>query len=151
MITLTAKNPTEQRVLDYLQANASEVLTERINAGKKTIAGALAYAYGEAKTLAAGESCVCVDDATVFGWIVHFFEEDHIEEKAKASRGPIVPGRKLDDDDVETIPLKPAMTANEEIAALKKRLLTLKPVKVKRSRKPQPTQSMFDALLGGDK
>jgi hypothetical protein len=146
-ITLTAKNPTEQRVLDYLKENASEVLAERINAGKKTIAGALNYAKEEAHKTADGESCVCVDDATVFGWIVHFFEEDHIKEKAKASRGPILPGRKLDDDDEATITPKPAMTVNEEIAALKKRLLTLKPVKVKRSRKPEPTQSMFEALL----
>ena len=83
-LTLKAGNATEQRVLDYLCANASEVLAGKINAGKKTLAGALDYAKQEAKKLAKGEACVCVDDATVFGWIVHFFEEEHIEQpKAK--------------------------------------------------------------------
>lgn len=144
-ITLTANNQTEQRVLDYLQANASDVLAERINAGKKTIAGALNYAKDEARKLAEGESCLCVDDATVFGWIIHFFEEDHLEEKAKR------PAVKLPGNVVVTPAPAPAMSANEEIAALKKRLLTLKPVKAKRKAKPEPTQSMFDALLGGGK
>jgi hypothetical protein len=138
-ITLTAKNPTEQRVLDYLTANASEVLAEKINAGKKTIAGALDYAKEEARKTDDDKSCICVDDATVFGWIIHYFEEDHIEEKAKKTAAKLPAGVKTT--------YKPTMTAKEEIAALTKRLLQLKPVKVKRSRKPEPTQTMFEALL----
>ena len=142
-ITLTAKNPTEQRILDYLQQNASEVLAERINAGKKTLAGACDYAKDEAKKMAEGESCVCVDDATVFGWIIHYFEEDHITEKKKASTVKL-PGK-------VTVTPEPVLSAKEEIAALTKRLLVLNPKKVKRSKKIQPTQSMFDALFGEKK
>lgn len=84
-IKLEAKNTTEQRILDYLHENASDVLAERINAGTKTLAGAMAYAKAEAKKTASGESCVCVDDATVFGWIVHFFEEESITEAKNAA------------------------------------------------------------------
>jgi len=93
-IKLTADNQTEQRILDYLLDNASEVLIEKINTGKKTLAGAVRYATAEAKKKANGESCVCVDDATVFGWIVHFFEEDDIAEPAKgrSSGGVRTPG-----------------------------------------------------------
>ncbi len=82
-ITCTAANPTEQRILDYLQQNASELLAQKINAGKKTLSGAVKYATAEARKLANGSGCVCVDDATVFGWIIHFFEEDDVKEPAK--------------------------------------------------------------------
>jgi hypothetical protein len=79
-LNLQSKSATETRVLQYLEDNASDVLAEKINAGKKTLAGALDYAKGEARKLANGEGCICVEDATVFGWIIHFFEEEHIEE-----------------------------------------------------------------------
>jgi hypothetical protein len=137
---LKANTTTEQRFLDYLQQNASEVLTEKINTGKKTLAGAVDYAKGEARKLAAGEDCVGVDDATVFGWVIHYFEEDEITEKQKAS--PVkLPGK-------VAVKQEPVMTAKEEIAALTKRLLVLKPPKRTRSKKIEPTQSMFDALFG---
>jgi len=82
-ITLKAANTTEQRVLQYLQENASDALAAKINAGTKTIAGALKHAKDEARKLASGDGCVCVEDATVFGWIIHYFEEEGITEKAK--------------------------------------------------------------------
>jgi len=89
-ITLKTENDTERRVLAYLHENASDVLAEKINAGKKTLAGAIDFAKGEARKLANGEPCVCVDDATVFGWIVHFFEEDHIAEVPKKAKPTVV-------------------------------------------------------------
>lgn len=97
-LKLTAENPTEQRILDYLIENASAVLAEKINAGKKTLAGAVNYATDEARKMANGSGCVCVDDATVFGWVIHFFEEDSIQEKAQKS-GCKLPGgvRKTED------------------------------------------------------
>lgn len=79
-VKLEAGYPTEERVLDYLEKNASDVLAEKINADKKTLAGALAYCKGEAWKLADGGGCVCVDDETVFGWVIHFFEEDDVAE-----------------------------------------------------------------------
>jgi hypothetical protein len=82
-IKLTAKGETEQKVLKHLQDNASEALAEKINAGDKTIAGALDYCKGEARKLAHGDGCVAVEDETVFGWIMHYFEEGEIKEKAK--------------------------------------------------------------------
>lgn len=81
-IKLEAKNTSEEMVLAYLVKNASAVLAEKINAGKKTLAGCLEYARGEAKKLAKGQNCICVPDDTVYGWVIHFFEEDAIEEKA---------------------------------------------------------------------
>jgi hypothetical protein len=88
-LKLTAANPTEQRILNYLNDNASEVLAAKINAGKKTLAGAVNYATEEARALAKGSGCVCVDDATVFGWVIHYFEEDSIPESKRPARGTV--------------------------------------------------------------
>jgi len=109
-ITLTAANATETRIAVYLEANASDMLAAKINAGTKTLAGAMAYAKSEARKLADGDGCVCVDDATVFGWIIHFFEEDDIKQAAKkpAFKSPSGAVSKKPDP---VQPVKPAKTA----------------------------------------
>lgn len=81
-LNLKAENANEQRVLDYLEANASEVLVEKINAGNKTLKGFFGYASGEAQKLAIN-GCACIEDKTVFGWAIHYFEEEEIKEPAK--------------------------------------------------------------------
>lgn len=91
-LNLTAQNKQEELVLKYLQDNASETLADKINNGtpfekdghsltnKKTIAGFMKYACDEARKLAEkGANSACIDDATVYGWAIHFFEEDSIE------------------------------------------------------------------------
>jgi hypothetical protein len=138
-IRLKAGNATETRVLEYLTGNASEVLAEKINAGTKTLAGALDYANGEAKKIANGEGCVCVDDATVWGWIVHYFEEESITEKAKA--GPKLPGA------VAAKAAKPAPAPKAAKPAKQVAKPEPKPAKVE-----EPVQlTLFEALLGGPK
>ena len=38
------------------------------------------YACGEARNLATkGETAACVEDSVVYGWAIHYFEEDSIE------------------------------------------------------------------------
>ena len=91
-INLTATNKQEELILAYLQDNASETLAEKINNGtpfekdgkpltnKKSLSGFMKYACGEARKLAAkGETAACVDDSVVYGWAIHYFEEDSIE------------------------------------------------------------------------
>ena len=91
-LNLQATTKEEQKVKAYLEANASEVLAEKINGGvriqkdgkmllnKKTLTGFLKYACAEAKKQAEkGASSACIDDDTVYGWAVHYFEEDSIE------------------------------------------------------------------------
>ena len=91
-LNLTASTKEEQKVKAYLEANASEVLAEKINNGvriqkdgktllsKKTLAGFMKFACDEAKKQAEkGASSACIDDDTVYGWSVHYFEEDSIE------------------------------------------------------------------------
>lgn len=91
-LNLEAKNKQEELVLAYLQENASQALADKINNGtpfekdgkplrnKKTISGFMNYACEEARKLAEqGANSACIDRDTVFGWAIHYFEEDTIE------------------------------------------------------------------------
>ena len=91
-LNLTAQNKQEELVLKYLQDNASETLADKINNGtpfekdgkpllnKKTLAGFMKFACNEARKLAEkGANSTFIDDQTVYGWAIHFFEEDSIE------------------------------------------------------------------------
>ena len=91
-LNLKANNKQEEIILAYLQENASETLAEKINNGTpfvkdgkpltnlKTLSGFMKYACVEARKLAEkGANCACIEDKVVFGWAIHYFEEDSIE------------------------------------------------------------------------
>ena len=90
-ISLEAKTHCEELMLKHIQENATEDLCARINAGCKTLAQCWNYIMSEAKKLAEN-GCVCIEDSTVFGWGMHFFEEDEINGEAysKAERAQVV-------------------------------------------------------------
>jgi len=49
---------------------------------KKDLAGFMNYASSEARKLVNNKArFACVEDTTVFGWAIHYFEEDSIEGK----------------------------------------------------------------------
>ena len=87
MLKLEAKTSNEQIVLDYLTKNVSETLAEKINCGKKTLQQCWSYIMSEAKKLAQN-NCACVVSDTVFGWAIHFFEEDSIDGKKYDTKVP---------------------------------------------------------------
>ena len=107
-LKLTANTPSEQRILEYLQNNASEMLAEKINNGtpfekdgkpltnKKSLSGFMKYACGEARNLTAkDETAACVEDSVVYGWAIHYFEEDSIEGTLYTLDGSeYIPGKK---------------------------------------------------------
>ena len=91
-LNLDAKTNEERKVKAYLEVNASEMLAEKINNGvriqkdgktllnRKTLSGFMKFACDEAKKQAEkGAHSACIDDAVVYGWAVHYFEEDSIE------------------------------------------------------------------------
>ena len=135
-LNLQATTKEEQKVKAYLEANASEVLAEKINNGvriqkdgktlinKKTLAGFLKYACDEAKNQAEkGAQSACIDDDTVYGWSVHYFEEDSIE------------GTLYNEDGTEYKAPIPKVTAKAPTV----KAAPLKP-------QPKPQISMFDLL-----
>ena len=138
-LNLDAKTNEERKVKAYLDANASEILAEKINNGvrihkdgktllnKKTLAGFMKFACDEAKKQAEkGAQSACIDDDVVYGWAVHYFEEDSIE------------GTLYNEDGTEYKAPMPKVTAK---APAVKSVLP-KP-------QPKPQMSMFD-LMGED-
>ena len=96
MIVLNLKaNDEQQEVLKtYLQENVNDVLAEKINKGiqiqkdgktllsKKDLDGFMEYAAKLAQEKATkGKRSAMVKDEIVFGWLMHYFEEDSIEGK----------------------------------------------------------------------
>ena len=93
-LNLTANGKPQELILAYLQENASDVLAEKINNGtpftkdgkqlvnKKTLDSFMTFASEEAKKLAEKNArSACVEDSVVYGWAIHYFEEDTIEGK----------------------------------------------------------------------
>lgn len=93
-LNLETKNKEQEIIKEYLENNASETLASKINNGvqvkkdskqllsKKDLDSFFVYAQEEArKLLEKGKNCACVEDKTVFGWAIHYFEEDTIEGK----------------------------------------------------------------------
>ena len=91
-LNLTTSNKEQELIKQYLQENASEILANKINNGVKIVKdnktlinnkdlnGFMNYASSEARKLAEkGSNCACIEDRVVFGWAIHYFEEDSIE------------------------------------------------------------------------
>lgn len=136
-LNLEAKTKEQQRIKAYLEENASDILAEKINNGvriekdgkillnRKTMDGFMSFATEEARKQAdKGARYAMVEDDVVFGWAVHYFEEDSIE------------GTLFNEDGSEykTQP-KPAAKAPT--------------VKAQPKPQPKPQMSMFD-LMGED-
>ena len=91
-LNLETKSKEQELVKAYLEENASETLAEKINNGtpfekdektlinKKTLDGFMKYASSEARKLVSkGANSACVENKVVYGWAIHYFEEDSIE------------------------------------------------------------------------
>lgn len=96
MISLNLITTGNEQVIikDYLENNVSEILAEKINNGvqiekdgkslisKKSLDGFMSYACEEARKQSdKGAKGACIEDKTVFGWAIHYFEENSIEGK----------------------------------------------------------------------
>ena len=140
-LNLTATTTEEKVLKEYLEQNASEVLANKINNGvpvekddkklisKKTLAGFLKYATEEARKQAAkGATSACLHSDIVFGWAIHYFEEDSI------------PGTLYNEDGTEYKPPKPTPKVTPKPSTTAEAPVVPAP-------KPQPKagqMSMFD-------
>lgn len=90
-LNLKAESPELQAIKEFLEQNANEFLAKKINNGvyiqkdgkrllnKKDLASFMKYACEEARKLSAkGATSACVKDDVVFGWAMHYFEENDI-------------------------------------------------------------------------
>ena len=142
-LNLEAKTKAQQLVKEYLENNASQMLAEKINNGvaiekdgktlknMKTLDGFMKYATEEARKLAEkGANSACVEDEVVFGWAIHYFEEDEII------------GTLYNADGTE-------YKKQSSVAAKATKAKTI-PSKPAEKPQPKPQISMFDMLTNGD-
>lgn len=91
-LNLEAKDETQKIIKEYLEEHVSVTLAEKINNGvliqkdgksllnKKTLDGCIEFSAQEAQKLVEkGARAACIQDCVVFGWAIHYFEEDAIE------------------------------------------------------------------------
>ena len=91
-LNLKTNSKEQELVKEYLENNASDTLITKINDGvnitkdgvelvnRKDLDGFFSYAKDEARKLVdKGAQYACVSDNVVFGWAIHYFEEDAIE------------------------------------------------------------------------
>lgn len=85
-LNLEAKNQPQELILQYLEQNASESLAERINQGNHTLQDCFDYIRNEARKQAVN-GVAAIEDRQVYGWAVHYFEENG-KPKAYNVTGP---------------------------------------------------------------
>mgnify|MGYP000801520514 FL=1 len=91
-LNLEPKDKAQEVIKEYLESNASDVLAEKINDGviiekdgkrlinRKTLDSFMKYACDEARKQAEkGKNSACIEQDVVFGWAIHYFEENSIE------------------------------------------------------------------------
>lgn len=77
-------NEVKEKIKAYLDKRAAEdeLFAKSYAKEKKSIDECLMFIMGEARKQAvkmAGGSSAMIDDATVFGWAVHYYDEDDIK------------------------------------------------------------------------
>lgn len=125
---MEAKNETEKIILEYFEKNASDSLKARVEQEKKTIAGALNYATEKARKHRTG-NFACVADEVVFGWIMHYFEDEPASKYEAKSTGAKVSAPK-----------------KAEKKTAKKKPVTEKPVAEKPVETPAVVQTVAQSL-----
>ena len=86
---LKANSKETEIILDYLEENASDVLAQKIHDGKKTMDDCWKFIYECAKKAASGKNSYGCEGQEVFGWAIHFFEEDSIKANDIVKNKPI--------------------------------------------------------------
>ena len=134
ILNLVAENDCQQAIKDYLEQNVSAVLAEKINNGvkiekdgkpfinKKTLSQFWAYASKKATEMKTGY----VKNETVYGWAIHYFEENDIV------------GTLYNEDGSEYTPPKPEYKPIQHVSA---------PTVPAKPTPPKPKQfTLFDIL-----
>lgn len=141
-LNLNPNTPEEQIILNHLTSQINDELAEKINNGiriqkdgktlisKKTLKTFMTYAEEEVLKLIAenerkGRQVRCINASTVYGWAIHYFEEDSIE------------GKLYNEDGTEYQPPKPVTKPKPATPAVP--YSTTKPT-------PKPQLTIFEML-----
>lgn len=82
----------ETTIQTYLEnrAKTDSLFAETFKKANKSIKGCCSYIYSKARKLASGGNVVGVDEATVYNWAVHYYDEDDIKVDKVQERVEVV-------------------------------------------------------------
>lgn len=82
----------ETTIQEYLdnRAKTDSLFAETYKKANKSIKECCKYIYSKARELAKGSNSVGIDDATVYGWAVHYYDEDDIKVDKVQERVEVV-------------------------------------------------------------
>lgn len=84
----------ETTIQTYLEnrAKTDSLFAETYRKANKSIEECIKYIYSQARKLANGGNAVGVDESTVYGWAVHYYDEDDIKlDKVKERVDVVAP------------------------------------------------------------
>lgn len=86
------ENQFENTIKNYLEnrANTDSLFAETYRKANKSIKECCKYIYSQARKFAKGSNSVGIDDATVYGWAVHYYDEDAIKVDEVQERTEVV-------------------------------------------------------------
>lgn len=82
----------ETTIQTYLEnrAKTDSLFAETYRKANKSIEECIKYIYSQARKLAKGGNAVGVDESTVYGWAVHYYDEDDIKVDKVKERVEVV-------------------------------------------------------------
>lgn len=82
----------ETTIQTYLEnrAKTDSLFAETYRKANKSIEECIKYIYSQARKLAKGGNAVGVDESTVYGWAVHYYDEDDIKVDKVKERVDVV-------------------------------------------------------------
>lgn len=82
----------EDSIKNYLDGRAKEdsLFAETYKKANKSIKECCKYIYSQAHKLAKNDNAVGVDESTVYGWAVHYYDEDDIKVDKVQERVEVV-------------------------------------------------------------
>lgn len=106
-------NPNfEMAIRTYLDNRAKEdsLFAETYKKANKSIKECCKYIYSQARKLAKESDSVGIDDATVYGWAVHYYDEDDIKVEGSQERVEVATSATVPDPSEKPVQqvLKPA-------------------------------------------
>lgn len=135
-------------IADYLitRATTEGEFIEKLMNEKKNMNDCLSYVTDQARKEANGNRNVCIDDQTVFGWAVHYFWEEELEDwkptKAKVTTSKT---KKSDEDTDEESEDEDAEERTSKKSPNKKVIEVAKPTPAKKEKGVLEGQlSLFD-------
>lgn len=111
----TKPDALETAIKAYLDKRAAEdqLFAASYAKEKKSIKECCTYIRGEAKKLSSGNVAV-VDDATVYGWAVHYYDEDNIKVDGTTPAKVATPKSKTNGGDTPRTGIKKSEDKNQK-------------------------------------